>query len=262
MLIAVLVIILIIFITLLTLNVIAKNKEKQKIAEHKANLSRQVGEIRREYKTLLVQLVKTNIIDRHDEGKLYAIANNYFVFQPINEVNIKKFKQCIDSILIAFGLTSNVESLVQDQATMEVTKPLLVGFALKLPMGARNFTASFYNETLPRLVFDYSDIVANRLLRFNSSNPNDEYSHLSRSDGTVDASLPVDEKTEQIPELQFDETTGAAAPNTVGKKAVTAASSNSVTKPKPVKKRAVSSKGTNTGKASNANKATSAKVDP
>ena len=122
-------------------------KTERESTNKKSDLKAQVKELQSSFqesaKTLLIQ----QMITPAEKDKIYAIANNYFVFQPVNDDNLTH----MESLLVQFsGIIS--QEMFAGEAMVDAFKQRLKAFAERLPGDARGYSRSFYREQLPGML--------------------------------------------------------------------------------------------------------------
>lgn len=122
-------------------------KTERESTNKKSDLKNQVKQLQSSFqestKTLLIQ----QMITPAEKDKIYAIANNYFVFQPVNDDNLTH----MESLLVQFsGIIS--QEMFAGEAMVDAFKLRLKAFAERLPAEPRGFSRSFYRDQLPGML--------------------------------------------------------------------------------------------------------------
>ena len=144
-------------------NLIAKQKKQKALAAQRARFNEQVREIQSTFKIKLDSLLELEVIEKKEKQRIYTIANNFFVFQPVNELNLKQLNQLLDNFMTTLGADIGSELEQFEESRLKAAKPLLITFAMDLPLSARDYNPEFYNDKLPRLIFEFAEAVDNRL---------------------------------------------------------------------------------------------------
>lgn len=127
--------------------------EKAKAAQILA-LNDSVRQIQDKYKSLVSQLQIDGVIDTEARRKLIMVANNYFVFQPVNAINISHLSDLTDVFINAVNTATSTEGLSEETFT-----EILATLANALPDNTREFTAPYYLNVAPGLFYDFSTAV-------------------------------------------------------------------------------------------------------
>lgn len=127
-------------------------QRKKAIAEQKRAISLRVTKLKSTYKQTLLGFVEEQIITIPQHDVLYRIANNFFIFQPINDQSINNCEFTLNNIT---GALYNIKPSmphypeIQEQVT---------AFVAQLPLQARDFNPNFYKVTLPKLVNKFVEL--------------------------------------------------------------------------------------------------------
>ena len=139
---------------LFALSVISGNAEVQrkriKEEKRKAVILR-LTSIKDNFKYKLKRFVELEILNEKQYESVYRIANNFFVFQPITGQNVEFYLAELSRVIIALsknGVSSTFSERVQDQINL---------FISQLPVDSIDFSATFYNKTLPLLITQLID---------------------------------------------------------------------------------------------------------
>lgn len=138
-------ILLVVVIALVAAYFYVESQRKKAIQAQKRAISLRVSKIKNRYKDELLAFVEQELITIPQHEVLYRIANNFFIFQPINDKSIEYCEFTLNNIIGAFlnitPSTPNYEEL-KEQITI---------FVSKLPMQSREFNPNFYRSKLPSL---------------------------------------------------------------------------------------------------------------
>lgn len=131
-----------------------KSQADKAQAEKVKSMNNSVRQIQDNYKALVSELQIDGIIDTAERAKLIKVANNYFVFQPINAINLSHFADLIN-------LLTDAISFVKNNTDIEPEKlgEMLSTLAERLPEETRDFNANYYLNHAPGLFFDFSESV-------------------------------------------------------------------------------------------------------
>jgi len=118
------------------------------------SLNNSVRQIQERYKDTVSSLASDNIIDGDTRRKLITIVNNYFVFQPVNAVNLAHLMDLVDVFINAIEGHSE-EPKISDERFTEI----LITLANAIPESTRDFSSSYYLNYAPGLFFEFSNQV-------------------------------------------------------------------------------------------------------
>lgn len=136
-----------------------KQKAIQALKDQQVSMHHSAKTLQQRFKEVVAKLSTKDLIGPETKRRLSAVANNYFVFQSINPINLKHFSDLVDLFTVA------IEKYLDDhnEPTESFTE-LLVVLARHLPEDTRGYTADFYLNTAPGLFYDLSqqiEILAN-----------------------------------------------------------------------------------------------------
>ena len=118
------------------------------------SLNNSVRQIQDRYKTALSNLASENFIDGETRRKLVTVGNNYFVFQPVNAINLAHLMDLVD-VFINASEGHFEDPKVSDARLTE----LLVALAGAIPDSTRDFSSHYYLNYAPGLFFEFSNQV-------------------------------------------------------------------------------------------------------
>jgi hypothetical protein len=118
-----------------------KQKEQKKQA-----IVLQISTMKENFKLAINQLVADRVLSKRGQESIYRIANNFFVFQPVNEDNIYYCEQVLERVVKALPQV-NLEA-----SNLERAQGVASIFVQALPASASGFTAHFYRHRLPELI--------------------------------------------------------------------------------------------------------------
>lgn len=124
---------------------------KKRVAKQKA-LMEQSRLIQDDFKQQAQILIDATIINSQQKQKFCYLANNFFVFQPVNDVGVTNLQK----------LTDYFSAIVVQATTLEVTETLIEVFAMtanRVPSSARDFTSSFYMSNATKILTQLSNDV-------------------------------------------------------------------------------------------------------
>ena len=122
------------------------NEEQQAVYDQYAT---RVSDIKSVFKTTLELYAIQRVIRPASVKQFYAIANNFFVNQPVNEQNVLKLETLTNAISITIAREFNQTKSEED---IEWLKKKLLNFAFKLPANGKGYTPSFYQRKLKLLI--------------------------------------------------------------------------------------------------------------
>lgn len=177
------VVIAIIAIVVLAIVYVTYNKlqvEKAKAAQLLA-LNNSVRKIQDGYKSQVSALNSSGVIDTESRRRLVMVANNYFVFQPVNSINISHLNDLTDLFLNA---VQNYQA--SENSNEEVLADFLAKLANALPENTRDYTATYYLNIAPGLFYDFATALEESVNADSSEEPSSE----------EDAQVSVDEASD------------------------------------------------------------------
>ena len=157
---------------------------KKRVEKQKA-LMEQTRQIQKEFKQQAQTLVDTTIINIQQKQKFCYLANNFFVFQSVNDIGVANLQK----------LTDYFSTIVDQAANLELTETLSDVFAMaanKVPSSAREFTSTFYlsnaTKILTQLRNDIDSIIEGDLQEDEA--PNDETNIESKDEQESEDNTP------------------------------------------------------------------------
>lgn len=148
-----------------------EHNRKKKIVAFKQALTESVNDLKHSYKLDVETLCEEVQLSSTVRDRLYIIANNFFVYQSINEESVELFEISLKklskhyNVLLAHFRANDDLPLIQERINL---------FVEKLPSQPRGFNVNFFQSNL---------VLLNHLLDI----PEDE---------TVEASMADDENNE------------------------------------------------------------------
>lgn len=136
--------------------------EKNKAAELKAQ-TQLSKKLQLQFRDATAKLSSLSLVDPISKQKITAIASNYFVFQPINEINLQHFKEIVELFC------SVIDHHVTDemQADEDISQVLLT-FTNQIPESTRDFSSQFYQSHVPGLIYDLAEQLKRQSLQQDS----------------------------------------------------------------------------------------------
>lgn len=117
-------------------------------------LNSTVRDIQHRFRDVVVGLFQKQIIDIHAKQKLLSLANNYFIYQTINQVNISHLVDITDTFMNTIAERTETEHC-NDERLAE----LLATLADHIPTSTRSFNAEYYLNYVPGLIYEFSEKV-------------------------------------------------------------------------------------------------------
>ena len=124
------------------------NNRKKQLAEQKQALNARISDSKNSYKVDVETFCEEARLSKTVRDKLYTIANNYFIYQSINEDSVanfelatKKLSQSYASLLHHFNEHDDLDT-VQERVEL---------FVDNLPTQPRSFNVGFYQNSLTTL---------------------------------------------------------------------------------------------------------------
>lgn len=133
-----------------------KQKAIQNLKDKQVSLNHSARLLQERYKQTIAQINELGILEAEGKRRLVALVNNYFVFQPINQVNLSHLSDLVD--LFVEPINRYFETHVE--ASEQLTE-LLLTLGNHLPEDTRSYSAEFYLNRAPSLLYDFSMQVEN-----------------------------------------------------------------------------------------------------
>lgn len=121
--------------------------QRKKIKEeNKKAIALRVNKMKNGFKVELQQLVEQQILTVNQQSSAYCIANNFFVFQPINPNSIDYCQQLLNSVISAMAFSES------DRINFDYVKEQVSLFISLLPNDVGGYKVAFYRNELPKLL--------------------------------------------------------------------------------------------------------------
>lgn len=124
-------------------------KHKQEQAKLQAQYADRINSIKASYKTTLELYAVQRVIRPASIKQFYAIVNNFFVDQPVNDLNVNKLETLASAIAITIAREFN---LTRNEEDIEWLQKKLLNFAIKLPNNGKGYNQNFYQRKLKQLI--------------------------------------------------------------------------------------------------------------
>ncbi|NRA62111.1 MAG: hypothetical protein HRU25_14675 [Psychrobium sp.] len=124
-------------------------KVKGEIERKKLAVGNFIDSIKVVFKQDIEQICQTYEISHGERNQLYRIANNFFVFHTVNEINAISFENRMNLVANAFLTIDNEATQGYDKNIIGQT---ITDFAKALPKNARGFNIAFYQSELNVLI--------------------------------------------------------------------------------------------------------------
>lgn len=124
---------------------IFEHNRKKRIAEHKVALNGLISDLKQSYKLDVTTLSDEGQLSNSHREKLYMIANNFFIYQAINEENVALFELSLKNLSQSYN--SALAYITQGGNVEEVLERIEL-FIENLPSHNRGFNANFYQSSL------------------------------------------------------------------------------------------------------------------
>lgn len=149
---------LLVIVVVYCLNVVRKKQKTiQALKTKQLSLNHSVRQLQTRFRDLVVELTAQYELqlDTEHKRRLVAVGNNYFVFQAVNQLNVERLSDLIDTFSNCFAQLDDTEWDPKDTIQSLVSK-----LCEALPSDTRSFNSQFYLEVAPRLFFDLSDEIS------------------------------------------------------------------------------------------------------
>lgn len=124
------------------------NNRKKRIAEAKQLLNTRVSDSKNSYKIDVERFCEEASLPKAVRDKLYTIANNFFVYQSINEDNVAVFEIATGKLSKSYADLLHHFNEYDDLETVHERIELFVD---NLPTQPRGYNAGFYQNSLTTL---------------------------------------------------------------------------------------------------------------
>ena len=129
--------------------VVFDRKVKGDIERKKQAVVKFIDSIKVIFKQDIEKICQTYDISHGERNQLYRIANNFFVFHTVNEINAISFEN-------RMNLVANAVLTIDNEATQGYDKSIIgqtiTDFSKALPQNARGFNIAFYQSELNILI--------------------------------------------------------------------------------------------------------------
>ena len=129
--------------------VLYDRKIKREIEEKKQAILNGIELVKQSYKQDVEQICQQFNIDVSHASQMYGVANNFFVYHGVSEINIVSFQYRIAAVSSALSAIKNAAADGYDESIIE---DCLTQFSQALPMHARGFNIAFYQQELNIIV--------------------------------------------------------------------------------------------------------------
>lgn len=136
----------IIFIVILAI-VYSRYKELKEKEKKQQALGTSVREKQKAFRTLLQGLITEKLIAAPHKQGIMMLINNYFVYQPINDINVRHFEELYSSLVDSIAKIKEAPT----EHKLEVAVALHE-LAAELPISPSDYSARFYLDVAPILV--------------------------------------------------------------------------------------------------------------
>lgn len=136
----------IIFIVVLAITYNRYNELKAKEKKRKA-LGNTVRDKQSAFRTLLQGLISEQLIAAPHKQGIMMLVNNYFVYQPINDINVGHFDELYGSLVESISKLKEASSLHKPEIAVALHE-----LAAELPISPSDYSAQFYLDVAPILV--------------------------------------------------------------------------------------------------------------
>ncbi len=144
---------LIIFATILAVGY-ARYKEL-KTAENRANQTHNdVREMQQQFRIALQELANNELIGSQQRQGIGKLINNFFIFQPINEVNFGHFDELYQSLMSSIHAINAPTTANQSDVAIAFHE-----LAARLPIDNSDYSARFFLDTAPVLAKQLNERV-------------------------------------------------------------------------------------------------------
>jgi len=118
------------------------------------SLNNTVKQTQERYKNVVGELASASLVNTDTRRKLITVVNNYFVFQPVNAINLAHLTDLADVFVHAIE-GHYAEPKVSDERLTEI----LTALASAIPESTRDFSSNYYLNYAPGLFFEFANQV-------------------------------------------------------------------------------------------------------
>jgi hypothetical protein len=170
-----------------------EHNRKKKITARKQALNELVNDLKHRYKLDVETLCEETKLSSSVRDKLYIIANNFFVYQSINEDSVMLFETSLKKLSHSYNV---LITHFQANDDMELVQERVKLFVDELPSQPRGFNVNFFQSNL---------MLLNRLLDIQE----DEVIETSPENAQNDEHIIFDAPVESIAVNDNDKNTAA-----------------------------------------------------
>ncbi|KJY83961.1 hypothetical protein TW81_06450 [Vibrio galatheae] len=127
--------------------------EKKANQQAKQALLKRSNQIKNSFKQNLERIAVSGALCPKSETAIFRLANFYFVFQPVNAQTVEQYAQLTKDFISTID-----KKISANQESTEVIQQRLERFASALPKAAGGYTANFYRNDLPLLIFHLKQV--------------------------------------------------------------------------------------------------------
>jgi len=143
------VIIVLLFFSLAMIFFIFESRQKKIIAQKKITLNLMIDDSKHRYKLDVENLCEELFLSRVHRDKLYLIANNWFVYQSINEEHVDSLTITLKRLSLHYGAL--VAYFTENNENIDFVQERVNNFVNNLPKGSNGFNADFYTSKIEQL---------------------------------------------------------------------------------------------------------------
>lgn len=121
-------------------------QKRKAIKEKKKAIIRHVASIKNNFKEEVKRFVEQEVLTINQYKLVYAIANNFFIYQPVTIKSIAFCEHSLNNVISAIQ-NGGPETIYFDRVQQQVSV-----FTAALPVTANGYNRLFYQQTLPKLI--------------------------------------------------------------------------------------------------------------
>jgi len=129
---------------------VESRKKAQKEAK-KAAIVHRISTQKQQFKLNINRLAQHKIMSQRGKDSIYKIANNYFVFQKIDDKTVLYFETVLRQVITAMPTPE------QAALNLDVVQGHVSLFIQLLPSAPKAYNESFYQHLLPALLAEFVD---------------------------------------------------------------------------------------------------------
>ena len=150
--------------------VVSHREKKRKLEQERKRreIATRIKQMRVNYRASIDFFAGEHILPVQHKGLFYAVLNNFFVYQPINEENVSHCESLLNDILDQMG---QLFRLVPKDGDVTAARAQVSKFIDFLPATNKGYDVDFYHNELPELIKILSVINVPQVMKSEEGHP-------------------------------------------------------------------------------------------